>query len=87
MGVYRNQELFNPYALAAATAQGYKTSTLQDLLTFGGIDSQSPLNPPDFNVYTLSKDDHVRPIYYEYNGGFSQRLDKGRWHSLLEVAT
>jgi len=25
-GVYRNQEQFNPYALAGQTAQGYKTS-------------------------------------------------------------
>ncbi|MGA2044394.1 MAG: hypothetical protein ABSG83_13610, partial [Roseiarcus sp.] len=33
-GVYRNEEQFNPYALAAATAQGYKTSILQGTLTF-----------------------------------------------------
>jgi hypothetical protein len=82
-GVYRNEEQFNPYALAAATAQGYKTSILQGALTFGGIDSQSPLNPPDFNVYTLSTTDKVRPVYYEYNGGVSQRMP---WNSLLEVA-
>ncbi len=82
-GVYRNQEQFNPYALAAATAQGYKTSILQGALTFSGIDSQSPLNPPDFNVYTLSRSDTVRPIYYEYNGGISQRMP---WNSLLEIA-
>jgi hypothetical protein len=82
-GVYRNQEQFNPYALAAATAQGYKTSRLQGTLTFAGIDSQSPLNPPDFNAYALSRTDTDRPIYYEYNGTVDQRLP---WHSWLEVA-
>jgi len=82
-GVYRNQEQFNPYALAAATAQNYKTSILSGALTFAGIDSQSPLNPPDFGVYTLSKTDTSRPIYYEYNGAIDQRLP---WRSTMEVA-
>jgi hypothetical protein len=82
-GVYRNQEQFNPYALAAATAQGYKTSILSGSLTFAGIDSQSPLNPPDFTAYTLSPTDTVRPIYYQYNGAVSQAMP---WRSRLEVA-
>jgi len=82
-GVYRNQEQFNPYALAAATAQGYKTSFLQGALTFAGVDSQSPLNPPDFSAYTLSPSDKNRPIYYQYNGGIDQRIP---WKSSLSVA-
>jgi hypothetical protein len=82
-GFYRNEEQFNPYALAAATAQGYKTSILMGALTFAGIDSQSPLNPPDFTAYSLSSGDTDRPIYYQYNGGISQRMP---WHSLLEAA-
>ena len=85
-GVYRNQEEFNPYALAAATAQGYKTSVLQGPLTFDLIDSQSPLNPPDFSVYTVSKDDKDRPIFYEYNLAVSQRIPWHRMRSFLEVA-
>jgi hypothetical protein len=82
-GVYRNQEQFNPYALAAATAQGYKTSNLAGQLTFSGIDSTSPLNPPDFTAYTLSQNDTSRPIYYQYNGAVSQSMP---WRSRLEVA-
>jgi len=82
-GIYRNQEQFNPYALAAATAQGYKTSILQGALTFAGIDSQSPLNPPDFSAYTLSPTDTSRPIYQQYNGAVSQAMP---WRSRLEVA-
>jgi hypothetical protein len=73
-GIYRNQEQFNPYALAAATAQNYKTSQLIGALTFAQIDSESPLNPPDFTAYTLSPGDNVRPIYYQYNGGIDQSL-------------
>jgi hypothetical protein len=45
-GVYRNEEQFNPYALATGTAQGFKTCILQGALTFGGFDSQSHLYPP-----------------------------------------
>ena len=82
-GIYRNEEQFNPYALAAATAQGYKTSILSGALTYSLIDSQSPLNPPDFTAYALSPDDKVRPIYYQYNGAVSQSMP---WHSRLEVA-
>jgi hypothetical protein len=82
-GVYRNEEQFNPYALAAATAQGYKTSVVNGQLTFPYIDSQSPLNPADFSAYTLSANDTARPIYYEYNGGVDQSLP---WHSHLSVA-
>lgn len=74
-GVYRNEEQFNPYALAAATAQNYKTSNLVGALTFGQIDSESPLNPPDFTAYTLSPSDTNRPIYYEYNGGIEQAIN------------
>jgi hypothetical protein len=72
--MYRNQEQFNPYALAAATAQGYKTSFLQGALTFNQIDSQSPLLPPDFTAYVISPTDNVRPIYYEFNGGIDQAI-------------
>jgi hypothetical protein len=82
-GVYRSQEEFNPYALAAATAQGYKTSQLQDQLTFDTIDNQSPLNPPDFSAYTISPDDKVRPYHLEYNFQISQSMP---WHSILEIA-
>jgi hypothetical protein len=82
-GVYRNQEQFNPYALAAATAQGYKSSFLQGPLTYNQIDSQSPLLPPDFSAYTISPHDSVRPIYYEFNGGIDESLP---WHSHLSVA-
>ncbi len=73
-GMYRNQEQFNPYALAAATAQGYKTTNLVGALTFNQIDAQSPINPPDFNAYVLSPNDTLRPIYYEFNGGIDQNL-------------
>ncbi|MGA2570804.1 MAG: carboxypeptidase-like regulatory domain-containing protein [Terracidiphilus sp.] len=73
-GVYRNQEQFNPYALAAATAQGYKTSYMQGALTFNRIDSQSPILPPDFSAYVISPSDTVRPIYYEYNAGIDQNI-------------
>lgn len=73
-GIYRNEEQFNPYALAAATAQNYKTSQLLGALSFNQIDSESPLNPPDFTAYTLSPTDNVRPIYYQYNGGIDQSV-------------
>jgi hypothetical protein len=82
-GVYRNQEQFNPYALAAATAQGYKTSNLVGSLTFDQVDSQSPLNPPDFTAYTLSASDTNRPIYYEFSGGIDQALP---WNSHFSAA-
>ena len=85
-GVYRNQEQFNPYALAAATAQGYKTSNMAGPLTFDWIDSQTPLNPPDFTAYSLSSDDKARPVYYQYNGGISQQIRWKHWNSLLEVS-
>jgi hypothetical protein len=73
-GMYRNQEQFNPYALAAATAQGYKTTNLVGALTFNQIDSQSPILPPDFSAYVLSPTDNARPIYYEFNGGIDQAI-------------
>ena len=78
-GMYRNQEQFNPYALAAATAQGYKTTNLVGALTFNQIDSQSPVLPPDFSAYVLSPNDGVRPIYYEFNGGIDQAIPKIRF--------
>jgi hypothetical protein len=78
-GIYRNEEQFNPYALAAATAQNYKTSQLVGALTFNQIDSESPLNPPDFSAYTLSPSDTNRPIYYQFNGGVDQAIN---WHIL-----
>jgi hypothetical protein len=82
-GVYRSQEEFNPYALAAATAQGYKTSFLQNQLTFDSIDNQSPENPPDFSAYTISAADRDRPVHLESNVTLSQSMP---WHSQLEVA-
>ncbi|HKF50169.1 MAG TPA: carboxypeptidase-like regulatory domain-containing protein [Terracidiphilus sp.] len=89
-GMYRNQEQFNPYALAAATAQGYKTTSIVGALTFNQIDSQSPINPPDFNAYTLSPQDTSRPIYNEYNGSLDQMLPLIKWlrlgPSMLDVA-
>ena len=74
-GMYRNQEQFNPYALAAATAQGYKTSSLVGALSYNQIDSQSPLLPPDVSAYVISPNDTTRPIYYEFNGGIDQAIN------------
>jgi hypothetical protein len=89
-GIYRHEEEFNPYALAAATAQGYKTTYQQGQLSFDSIDRQSPTNPTDFNIYTITPKDTVRPVYYEYNGTVSQRLDipvRGKTlNTLLEVS-
>ncbi len=82
-GVYRNEEEFSPYALAAATAQGYKTSQSIGGLTFPLVDDQSPINPPDISVDTLSPTDNVRPIYYQFNLTVDQRVI---WNSLLEFA-
>jgi hypothetical protein len=82
-GIYRAEEEFNPYALAAATAQGYKTSFLQGTLTFDRIDNNSPTFPPDFSGYTISQTDKDRPVHYVYNVGISQHMP---WKSLLEVA-
>jgi hypothetical protein len=85
-GVYRHQEEFNPYALAGATAQGYKTTFQQGQESFDAIDRQSPVNPLDFSVYTLSPTDTNRPIYYEYNGAISQTVNFRHLKSLVEVA-
>jgi hypothetical protein len=83
-GIYRHEEEFAPYAQAAATAQGYKTTKLQNqTFNFTTVDEQAPINPSDYNVDVLSQNDTVRPTYFEYNGTISQRL---RWNSLLEVA-
>jgi hypothetical protein len=82
-GIYRNEEEFSPYALAAATAQGYKTSQSIGPLTFPLVDDQSPINPPDINIDTLSPSDNVRPIYYQFNLTFDQKV---MWNSLLEFA-
>lgn len=82
-GVYRHEEEFAPYAQAAATAQGYKTTYLQEKWSFDGVDEQSPINPSDYNIDVLTASDTVRPVYYTYNGTISQRL---KWNSLLEVA-
>jgi hypothetical protein len=81
-GIYRSQEEFNPYALAAATAQGYKTSLLLGQLSFEMIDNQSPENPPDFSAYTISSTDSVRPLHLEYNMTIDQSLP---WHSVFEI--
>ena len=90
-GIYRHQEEFAPYAAAAATAQGYKTTYLQQQWNFDGVDSQSPINPSDFNVDTLSTTDTNRPVIYQYNGTVSQRISTNRFkgvfaNSLVEVA-
>ncbi len=86
-GIYRHQEEFKPYALAAATAQNYKTTFQQATqarnLSFDAIDQQSPTNPQDFSVYTIPSTDSDRPIYYEYNGTVSQSLSH---NTLLEIA-
>jgi hypothetical protein len=82
-GIYRNEEEFQPYALAGASAQGYKTSQSIGPLSFDLVDDQSPINPPDINVYTLSALDTERPIYYQFNLSFDKTL---AWKSLLEVA-
>jgi hypothetical protein len=73
-GVYRNQEQFAPYALAASTAQGFRTSQLNGDLNFGLIDNQTPNNPPDVNAYVLSPTDTSRPVYYEFNGGIDREI-------------
>ena len=90
-GVYRHQEEFAPYAAAASTAQGYKTTYLQQQWTFDGVDEQSPINPSDFNVDVLSPTDTDRPVIYQYNGTISQRIHTTKvWNlfkdSLAEVA-
>jgi hypothetical protein len=82
-GIYRNEEEFQPYALAGATAQGYKTSQSVGQLTFDLVDNQSPINPPDISVYTLSPTDTARPVYYQFNVTVDRKL---KWGSLLEVA-
>lgn len=82
-GIYRNEEQFNPSALAAATAQNFKTSQLVGALTYSQIDSTTPLNPPDYTAYTLSPSDTNRPIYYQYSGAVDEQLP---WKSMLQVA-
>jgi len=82
-GIYRNEEEFSPYALAGATAQGYKTSNTVGQENFSLIDDQSPINPPDIDVVTLNPSDNVRPIYYQFNVTIDQKV---MWNSLLEFA-
>ncbi|MFZ2022681.1 MAG: carboxypeptidase-like regulatory domain-containing protein [Terracidiphilus sp.] len=82
-GIYRNQEQFEPYAIAAGTAQGFQSSNLVGALTYSQIDSQSPILPPDFSVYTISQKDTLRPIYYEYNVGIDESLP---WKSHMWAA-
>lgn len=82
-GIYRNEEEFSPYALAGATAQGYRTTNSVGQETFDLIDDQSPINPPDIDVEVLDPADNVRPVYYEFNVTFDQ---KAMWNSLLEFA-
>ena len=86
-GIYRHEEEFAPYAAAAATAQGYKQTYINQGLTFAEVDAQSPIAPPDFTAYTISPTDTVRPVYYEYNATISQRVN-WRWlkDSLVEIA-
>ncbi len=85
-GIYRSQEEFSPYAFAAATAQGYKTSYLQGELSFNSIEDQSPTNPPDFSVYTISSTDSVRPVHYEYNLTFDQAITWRPLRSQIEIS-
>ncbi|HEV2577255.1 MAG TPA: carboxypeptidase regulatory-like domain-containing protein [Acidobacteriaceae bacterium] len=90
-GEYRHQEEFAPYAAAAATAQGFKTTYLQQQWNFDGVDEQSPVNPSDFNIDVVSTTDTERPIIYQYNGTISQRINtthlRGAFaNSLVEVA-
>jgi hypothetical protein len=83
-GIYRHEEEFAPYALAAATAQGFKQTYIQNqAFTFTTVDEQAPINPSDFNINVLSANDTVRPVWHQYNATISQRL---KWNSLLEVA-
>jgi hypothetical protein len=82
-GVYRNQEAFNAYALAGATAQGYRTSNTVGQENFSLIDNQTPINPPDIDVEVLNPTDNVRPIYYQFNLTIDQKV---MWNSLLEFA-
>ena len=82
-GVYRSQEEFAPYAMSAATAQGFKSSFIQGQLSFDQIEDQSPNNPPDFSAYTISSTDKVRPVHLVYNMTVSQATP---WRSTLEVS-
>jgi hypothetical protein len=87
-GVYRHEEEFAPYAEAAATAQGYKTTKIQNqAFTFDTVDEQSPINPSDYNVDVLTANDTVRPVYFTYNATISQRVNlKFLKNSLVELA-
>ncbi len=89
-GIYRHEEEFAPYALAAATAQGFKTTFVQNqAFTFNTIDEQAPINPQDFNINVLTNGDTTRPVYFQYNADISQRVSIPRLHlkdTLLEVA-
>jgi len=85
-GIYRSYEEFSPYAESAATAQGYKTSYLQGQLSFDSVEDQSPVNPPDFSVYTISSTDSTRPIFYEYNVTYDQAITWRPLRSQIEVS-
>ena len=86
-GIYRHTEEFAPYAEAAATAQGYKTTYQNQQLSLNSIEQQAPVNPADFSIRVLSQTDNDRPLYYEYNGAVSQRLHQGFFrNSLVEIA-
>jgi hypothetical protein len=86
-GMYRHEEEFAPYAAAAATAQGFKLTYLQQQWNFDGVDEQSPINPADYTIQVLSPNDTDRPIIYQYNGTISQRINtRGLKGSLFEVA-
>jgi hypothetical protein len=85
-GIYRSYEEFNPYAQAAATAQGYKSTYLQGQLSLDTIEDQAPTNPPDFSVYTISATDSTRPIFYQYNLTFDQAITWRPLRSELEIS-
>ena len=69
--------------LQQAQPRDSKSSNLVGALTYSQIDSQSPILPPDFSVYTISQKDTLRPIYYEYNVGIDESLP---WKSHMWAA-
>lgn len=87
-GVYRSQEEFQPYARAAATATGFKVTSMTSsntmgLLTLDNIEAHSPNNALDFDAYAIDPKDTKRPIHYMYNFTIDQSMP---WNSQFEIA-
>lgn len=86
-GIYRSQEEFQPYARAAATATGFKVTSMNssntELLSLDTIETRSPNGAIDFDAYAIDAKDTNRPVTYQYNFTFSQRMP---WNSLMEIA-